>query len=346
MGPKKEIPETDKLNLLLVVKEDAGGERLDRFLASRLPDFSRSRLQRLIRAGEVRCNGRAVRDSGGAVKAGDVLTVHVPAPKPATPQPEAVALSVVYEDDYLIVIDKPKGMAVHPGPGHGCGTLVNALIAHCGRSLSGIGGVERPGIVHRLDKDTTGLLVVAKTDVAHRGLSAQFAAHGAEGKLERGYRALVWGVPERRQGVIDAALARSTTNRSKMAVSTADRGRRAVTRYGVLESFAMGGQPIASMLALTLETGRTHQVRVHLAHIGHPLMGDSLYGAGFKASARRLGSGSRAALDGLGRQALHAAVLAFEHPVTGARLAFNSPLPPDMAWLAAALAQESHAPPS
>jgi 23S rRNA pseudouridine1911/1915/1917 synthase len=343
MAPSED-PGNDERHLLLVVDEGAAGERLDRFLATRLPGFSRSSLQRLIRAGEVRRNGRTVRDSGRAIKLGDVLTIDIPAPQPSTLEPEAVELGVVYEDEHLIVIDKPKGMAVHPGPGHAAGTLVNALIAHCGRSLSGIGGVERPGIVHRLDKDTTGLLVVAKTDATHRGLSAQFAAHGTDGKLERGYRALVWGVPERRRGVIDAALVRSTSNRRKMTVSAPGRGRKAVTRYAVRESFSVGGRPAASLLALTLETGRTHQVRVHLAHIGHPLMGDTLYGAGFKASARRLGSASRAALEALARQALHAAVLAFEHPITGARLAFESPLPPDMARLAAALAQESHAP--
>ena len=247
-------------------------------------------------------------------------------------------LSIAYEDAHLIVIDKPKGMAVHPGPGHARGTLVNALIAHCGASLSGIGGVRRPGIVHRLDKDTTGLLVVAKSDRAHQGLADQFAAHGADGRLERRYLAIVWGTPERTRGRIDAPLARSRANRTKIAVVEAAAGRHATTRYQVLETYPRGGkEPVASLLALTLETGRTHQVRVHLAHIGHPLLGDMTYGAGFKASARKLGTEARAALAALDRQALHAAGLAFVHPVTGKRLSFESALPADMARLTAAL---------
>jgi 23S rRNA pseudouridine1911/1915/1917 synthase len=180
-------------------------------------------------------------------------------------------------------------MPAHPGAGHASGTLVNALLAHCGDSLSGIGGVKRPGIVHRLDKDTTGLLVVAKTDAAHQALAAQFAAHGADGKLERGYRAIVWGVPSRPRGSVDAPLGRSSANRLKMAVVAGDRGRRAVTHYAVLETFPKGAaKPLASLLRLTLETGRTHQVRVHMAHIGHPLLGDMVYGSGFKSSARNL----------------------------------------------------------
>jgi 23S rRNA pseudouridine1911/1915/1917 synthase len=229
---------------------------------------------------------------------------------------------------------------VHPGPGHAGGTLVNALIAHCGTSLSGIGGVMRPGIVHRLDKDTSGLLVVAKTDRAHRGLAEQFAAHGADGRLERSYLALVWGVPERKRGRIDAALARSSSNRTKIAVVGAPAGRAAVTRYEVLATYPRGAaRPSASLVKLDLETGRTHQIRVHLAHIGHPVLGDMTYGAGFKASARRLGREAQAALTALGRQALHAAVLAFVHPVSGKRLRFESPLPPDIARLEAALRQ-------
>jgi 23S rRNA pseudouridine1911/1915/1917 synthase len=323
--------------------EDAG-ERLDRLLARRLPALSRSRLQALIRAGAVTRNGEVEHDLGLKVKAGDTYLVHVPPPEPAAPEPQDLPLAVVYEDAHLIVVDKPKGMPVHPGPGHAKGTLVNALIAHCGESLSGIGGVRRPGIVHRLDKDTTGLLVAAKTDRAHQGLAEQFAAHGTDGRLGRGYRAIVWGVPERPSGTIDAALARSAANRTKIAVVRPERGRRAVTRYEVLERFAAagggsgsGGKPVASLLRLVLETGRTHQVRVHLAHIGHPLLGDATYGAGFKASARHLGSPARAALAALGRQALHAAELAFVHPVTGRRLQFESPLPADMADLVAAL---------
>ena len=220
-------------------------------------------------------DGAVENDLGRKVKAGETYVVRVPPPEPAQPEPQAIPLAVVYEDAHLIVIDKPKGLTVHPAPGHASGTLVNALIAHCGASLSGIGGVMRPGIVHRLDKDTTGLLVAAKTDRAHRGLSEQFAAHGRDGRLERGYRALAWGVPERPRGVIDAALSRSATNRTKIAVVAEPRGRRAVTRYEVLEAYAGSGtKPVASLLRLVLETGRTHQVRVHLGHIGHPLLGD------------------------------------------------------------------------
>jgi 23S rRNA pseudouridine1911/1915/1917 synthase len=236
---------------------------------------------------------------------------------------------------------------VHPGPGHASGTLVNALIAHCGESLSGIGGVRRPGIVHRLDKDTTGLLVVAKTDRAHAGLSEQFASHGADGRMARRYQAIVWGGLQRPRGTIEAPLARSTANRTKIAVVGEGAGRHATTHYRVLATYAPAATearagarppPLASLLELTLETGRTHQIRVHLAHIGHPLLGDPTYGAGFKASARNLSADAQAALTALGRQALHAAELAFVHPITRKRLAFKSPLPPDLARLADALA--------
>jgi 23S rRNA pseudouridine1911/1915/1917 synthase len=324
----------------VAVSAEEAGERLDRFLARRLPDFSRSRLQALIRGGEVRRDGAPAGDLGHRVKAGESYTVDVPAPAPAAPQPQAIPLTVAYEDAHLIVIDKPRGLAVHPGPGHATGTLVNALIAHCGTSLSGIGGVKRPGIVHRLDKDTTGLLVVAKTDKAHAGLARQFAAHGTDGQLERRYLALVWGAPERPRGSIAAPLARSSANRTKIGVVTEAAGRHAVTRYAVLETYVgKGTKPIASLLELELETGRTHQIRVHLAHIGHPLLGDMTYGAGFKASARNLSAEGQAALEALGRQALHAGALAFVHPVTRKRLRFASLLPADMARLADALRQ-------
>ena len=314
------------------------GERLDRFLTQRLPALSRSRLQALIRAGAVTRDGEVVHELGRRVRAGESYAVRVPPPEPAEPEAQDIPLTIVYEDADLIVIDKPKGLTVHPAPGHASGTLVNALIAHCGASLSGIGGVKRPGIVHRLDKDTTGLMVAAKTDRAHRSLSEQFAAHGSDGRLERGYRGIAWGVPDRPRGVIDAALARSASNRTRIAVVAEARGRAARTRYEVLEVFHAGGRkPMASLLRLVLETGRTHQVRVHLDHIKHPLLGDPVYGTGFKASARNLSPRAQAALQALGRQALHAAELAFVHPVTDKRLAFTSPLPPDMAELAAAL---------
>jgi 23S rRNA pseudouridine1911/1915/1917 synthase len=320
------------------VGETEAGQRLDRFLVLRMPDLSRSRLQALIRAGEVTLKGVAVAGLGGKVKRGETYEVHVPPPVAADPAPETIPLRIVYEDRHLIVIDKPKGMPAHPGAGHASGTLVNALLAHCGDSLSGIGGVKRPGIVHRLDKDTTGLLVVAKTDAAHQALAAQFAAHGADGKLERGYRAIAWGAPGRPRGLVDAPLGRSSSNRIKMAVVGGERGRRAVTHYAVLETFPKGApKPLASLLRLTLETGRTHQVRVHMAHIGHPLLGDMVYGSGFKSSARNLPPAAEAALEALDRQALHAAELKFEHPVTGKRLSFESELPQDMAEVVAAL---------
>jgi len=331
----------DRRAVLTATAEDAG-DRLDRFLARRRPEFSRTRLQALIRAGHVVCAGQAVEDMGHRIKAGEAYELGVPAPEAAAPQAQAIPLAVVYEDAHLIVIDKPKGLAVHPGAGHAAGTLVNALLAHCGPSLSGIGGVKRPGIVHRLDKDTTGVLVVAKTDRAHAGLAAQFASHGADGQLARRYQAIVWGVPDRPRGTIDAPLARSTANRTRIAVVRAGAGRHAVTRYQVLATYGTEPKkPIASLLELILETGRTHQIRVHLAHIGHPLLGDATYGAGFKASARNLDGPAQAALEALGRQALHAAELAFVHPVTGKRLHFKSPLPADMARLTDALAKPS-----
>ena len=239
------------------------------------------------------------------------------------------------------MIDKPNGLVVHPAAGHAKGTLVNALIAHCGDSLSGIGGVKRPGIVHRLDKDTTGLMVVAKTDAAHRALSAQFA-NKTEGALERGYLALVWGAPDRPKGTIDAPLDRHPQARDKRAVR--EGGRQAVTHWQVLERFAgPDGKPVASLLACTLETGRTHQIRVHLAHIGHPILGDASYGTGFKTKASLLSPAARAALEGLGRQALHAYLLAIEHPETAEILEFQSELPGDLRRLRHALAENPSA---
>jgi 23S rRNA pseudouridine1911/1915/1917 synthase len=316
------------------IAEDQAGQRLDRVLGSHIGDLSRARLQALIREGQVSRAGRTIEEPGHRVKPGERYDVTVPPPESAEPEPEEIALSIAHEDNDLIVIDKPAGMVVHPAPGHRGGTLVNALIAHCGESLSGIGGVRRPGIVHRLDKDTSGLLVVAKSDAAHRGLSEQFAAHGSDGRLSRRYLALVWGAPDRPRGAIDASIARSRHNRTRMAISQGPTARHAVTHYAVLEIFRDSeGVPLASLLELHLETGRTHQIRVHLAHSGYPVMGDPVYGSGFAASARRLDEKSRAALEGLHRQALHAAGLGFEHPVTRRKLAFESPLPVDLAKL-------------
>jgi 23S rRNA pseudouridine1911/1915/1917 synthase len=246
-----------------------------------------------------------------------------------------MALIIPYEDKDLIVIDKPAGLVVHPGAGNETGTLVNALIAHCGDSLSGIGGVRRPGIVHRLDKDTSGLLVVAKNDRAHHGLSEQFAAHGRDGRLARSYLALVWGVPERPRGTIAAAIDRSSANRQKMAVSRSAAARDAVTHYEVLEM--LGKPPLASLVRCELETGRTHQIRVHMAHIGHPLLGDRVYGAGFRSSAAKLSGAAKDALNALNRQALHATTLGFDHPVSGKPLRFESPAPADFGTLLEAL---------
>lgn len=316
----------------------SGEERLDKALARLWPDLSRSRLQRLIRDGHVRMAGLVVADPAIRPEEQAAITLDMPPPAPASPEAEPIPLAIVHEDEDVIVIDKPAGLVVHPGAGHGAGTLVNALLAHCGGSLSGIGGVARPGIVHRLDKDTSGLLVVAKTDRAHRSLSAQFADHGRTGPLERAYLAFAWGVPEPRRGVVEAPLARSPAHREKMAVAPAGRGRHALTRYRVEETFPAGdAAPLASLLRCELETGRTHQIRVHLAHLHHPLIGDDLYGAGFRTKAARLPPSARARAEGLGRQALHATLLQFAHPADGAILRFQSPLPADLAALRLAL---------
>jgi 23S rRNA pseudouridine1911/1915/1917 synthase len=314
------------------------GARLDKVLTERIKDLSRAHVQTLIRAGHVTDSTHAsIKDGAYRVKPGDIFEVCVPEPAPAAPAPEQIDLNVVYEDRDLIVIDKPAHLVVHPAAGHATGTLVNALIAHCGASLSGIGGVRRPGIVHRLDKGTSGLLVVAKTDTAHRGLSEQFAAHGADGRMERAYLALIWGKPPRPRGTIDAPLTRSPVNRTKIAVAKGATGRHAVTHYEVLKSFGTSATGAISLLRLRLETGRTHQIRVHLAHLGHPVVGDPVYGSGFRAKARTLPEPAQDALRHLGRHALHAAELGFAHPVTGKKLRFTSALPNDIAGLLAAL---------
>jgi 23S rRNA pseudouridine1911/1915/1917 synthase len=319
----------------LIVAGDQAGERLDRVLAAGIA-LSRSRLKALILAGEVAIGGRTIRDPGHRVNAGDVLTLNVPPPEPAQPLPENIPLSIVYEDDELIVIDKPKGLVVHPAAGNRSGTLVNALIAHCGESLSGIGGVRRPGIVHRLDKDTTGLMVVAKTDRAHHALAAQFADHGRTGPMTRGYLAFVWGVPERPKGTIDKPIERHPRARDKMAVRAG--GREAITHWEVLERYrGSDGAPVASLLACRLETGRTHQIRVHLASIGHPLLGDDVYGPGFKTKAVHLPPAAQEALAALGRQALHAYLLGVVHPTRGDYLEFRSELPADLRRLRGSL---------
>jgi 23S rRNA pseudouridine1911/1915/1917 synthase len=323
-------------HLEAAVPPEAAGERLDRFLPRQFPEVSRARFQTLIANGCVDVEGAPVTEARRKVKAGDHVTVRLPPPVPAEPLPEAIALSIVYEDDALIVIDKPAGLVVHPAAGHDSGTLVNALLAHCGDSLSGIGGVKRPGIVHRLDKDTSGLLVVAKTDQAHKSLSEQFAAHGRDGRLERAYIAVAWGAPERRRGTVDAPIGRHGVSREKMTVSRSPQARVAITHYEVEQSF--GTPPVASLITCRLETGRTHQIRVHMAHIGHPLLGDETYGKGFKTAIHKLPVAAQGALKALGRQALHAAILGFEHPVTSEPMHFESDPPADLAALIAALA--------
>ncbi len=320
------------------------GARLDRFLASRIETLSRARLQELIRGGRVLryvAGGRAepIADPSAKVRAGDCFEVETPAAVPYAVAAEPIALSVVYEDESLIVIDKPAGLVVHPGTGNWDGTLVNALMAHCGKSLSGIGGVARPGIVHRLDKDTSGLMVVAKTDAAHKGLAAQFADHGRKGELRRHYLALAWGEPSPRAGRIETLIGRSPASRIKMAVLPQG-GRSAITNYGTERTFRIpaakgkGNNPLLlSLVRCSLETGRTHQVRVHMAHLGSPIVGDALYGAGFKTKALAFPEKAAEALSGIKRQALHAVSLRFKHPVTGKILAFESGLPKDIAKL-------------
>lgn len=319
-----------------MVDSDDASLRLDRLLAARIADLSRSRLKALIVEGQVTIAGQPVRDPAYHVKSGQTIVIDVPPAAPAEPAAENIPLDVVYEDDALIIVNKPAGLVVHPAAGHESGTLVNALIAHCGASLSGIGGVRRPGIVHRLDKDTTGLLVAAKTDQAHQALSAQFADHGRTGALRRGYVALVWGAPKMPSGTIDLPIDRHRTAREKMAVRQG--GREAITHWEVLERFTgTDGQTVASALACELETGRTHQIRVHLAHEGHPLLGDDVYGSGFKTKAKRLPDAAARELGALRRQALHAWHLTIEHPLTGEILSFDADWPGDMTRLAAAL---------
>src|SRR5712671_1143187 len=353
----------------LVVEQDHDGERLDRALA-----------------GRVAIGGRTIRDPGHHVNAGDRVTLEVPPPEEAAPQPEDIGLAIVHEDDDLVIIDKPKGLVVHPAAGNRSGTLVNALIAHCGASLSGIGGVRRPGIVHRLDKDTTGLMVVAKNDRAHRALSAQFADHGRSGPLQRGYLAFVWGTPDRPKGLIDKPIDRHPQARERMAVRTG--GREAITLWEVLENYPAASLPrpppypppqagegksiyppllagegrvggrrvgrghdvhptgakrggsapaVASLLDCRLKTGRTHQIRVHLAAIGHPLLGDATYGPGFMTKMALLSEDAKEALVALSRQALHAYLLVLEHPGSGKEMVFRSELPPELARLRLAL---------
>jgi 23S rRNA pseudouridine1911/1915/1917 synthase len=298
------------------------GWRLDRALAATVPNLSRERLKNLIRSGALETAGKALRDPALKVRGDERFMLAVPEPEPAHNEPQDIPLRVLFEDAHLLVIDKPAGLVVHPAAGNRDRTLVNALLHHCGGSLSGIGGVARPGIVHRIDKDTSGLLVVAKTDVAHEGLARQFAAHG----VDRRYLAIVSGVPSGSEGTIDEPLARSATNRKKIAIVRGTRGKRAVTRWRKIAVLNA-----AALVECRLETGRTHQVRVHMASIGHPLLGDPVYGRPGKAHRKLLNELQ------FHRQALHAAELGFTHPVSKRRLSFASAMPPDMQELFEAL---------
>lgn len=326
-----QTPETVRLAR---VGEEQNGWRLDRLLSVALADLSRSRLQQLIASGAVTKEGAKVRDANHRVKQGETFAVAVPATAPAVPQGQNIPLDVVYEDTDLIVIDKPAGLVVHPAAGNPDGTLVNALIAHCGDSLKGIGGEARPGIVHRLDKDTSGLLVAAKNERAMTSLGKQFANH----TIERAYHAVVWGAPRLGDGIIEGQIGRNPFDRKRMAVLRGG-GKEARTRYRVIERFGNPLRPFASLIECRLETGRTHQIRVHLTHLGHPLIGDPSYGKARQAPRAKIPQEQRAfaAAADFPRQALHAYVLGLQHPSLHKTLRFESQWPRDFADLVAAL---------
>ncbi len=315
----------------IIVTEEEHGSRLDKVLAARLPEVSRARVQALMEQGCVTRDGAVFDQASWKVRLGETYVVSVPPPVDAAPQAQAIALDVVYEDDHLLVINKSPDMVVHPGAGNHDGTLVNALLAHCGDSLSGIGGVKRPGIVHRLDKETSGLMVVAKSDAAHQGLSLQLSTR----TLKRVYNALVWGVPSPASGRIETQIGRHPTQRTKMAVLPTG-GREAVTDYRTLETFGV----VAALVECRLQTGRTHQIRVHMAHQHNWLLGDPVYSRpsqGRFLKLHKIGEAASAALQGFGRQALHAAQLEFIHPISHNKISLSAPLPDDMAQLLAVL---------
>jgi 23S rRNA pseudouridine1911/1915/1917 synthase len=318
-------PEAPDVETCIVSPAEAGA-RLDRFLAGALARsdaaLSRSRIKALLQGGMVSKDGATITDPSHRVKPGERYRIALPAPEEAVARPQHIALSVVYEDADLLVVDKPAGLTVHPGAGQPDSTLVNALLAHCGASLSGVGGVRRPGIVHRLDKDTSGLIVVAKNDDAHHSLAAQFASR----TIDRAYLALVWGVPAPPAGRIEGNIGRHPQQRKKMTVVGAGRGKPAATRYRVLRRFG----EVASLVECRLESGRTHQIRVHMAHIGHPLVGDPVYGGRTRRGARNASTGTADAARAFSRQALHARLIGFDHPRTGGRLKFESEPPNDM----------------
>lgn len=307
---------------------EAAGTRADRFLTEAIGGLSRSRVKALIEAGHASRDGALVRDPAEQVRPGALYALHLPPAEAATPLPQDIPLTILFEDRHLIVLDKPAGLVVHPAPGNLDGTLVNAVLAHAAEDLTGIGGEKRPGIVHRLDKDTSGVMVVAKSAAAHAGLSEAFAIRD----LERDYLALVWGVPSPTAGEVEAPIGRHPTDRKRMAVVERN-GKAALTRYRTERGFGTA----CALLRCRLATGRTHQIRVHLAHIGHPLVGDPVYLRRIPASAKSLPAAARDTLLAFPRQALHAATLGFRHPVTGEALSFSAPLPPDMAALLAGL---------
>ncbi len=317
------------------IKCESSGQRIDRALSEAIPDLSRSRIKMLILAGEVTSNGATIIDPSKSVKQGDLITVKVPPPVPAYPEAQSIPLDIVFEDEHLIVINKQAGLVVHPGAGNPDGTLVNALLAHCGESLAGIGGVARPGIVHRIDKDTSGLLVVAKTEKTHNALSSQFKDHSAD----RQYEALVWGKVPRKKGTITGPIGRASHQRTKMAVVKTG-GRDAITHYEVTHYFGPKSKPVFSQVNCTLETGRTHQVRVHMAHIGHPLVGDPLYGKGRLLPTNALSETAKQAFGRFSRQALHAKRLAFVHPVTNEQMCYSVEKPQDFTDLLTLISEE------
>lgn len=318
----------------LIAAEQHVGTRLDAFIASFMPDYvSRSRVTEIIKQGGVSVNGKDIKKPNHRLKFDDRVIMEVPEPEEAEPEPENIPLDIYYEDDHLLIINKPAGMVVHPAPGHWSGTMVNALLHHCGDTLSGIGGIRRPGIVHRLDKDTSGLLVVAKNERTHSGLTKQFMDHGRTGPLERNYLALVWGRFEKLTGSVNAPLARSPNNRKKRAVVKDDHteAKEAITHFTVKSEYGLDedGFPICSLVECRLETGRTHQIRVHMSHIGHPLVGDQDYGKHFQTKENTLPDETKEVVENFKRQALHAAVLGFEHPITKEHIKFESPIPDD-----------------
>ena len=317
----------EDMEWLVPVDAETAGGRLDAVLAKAVPAFSRNRIKDLILSGSVAINGRALLEPNYRLKAGEEILLIAPEPVDADPTPENIPLDILYEDAELIVINKPVGMVVHPAPGNLAGTLVNALLYHCGDSLAGIGGVNRPGIVHRLDKDTSGDMVAAKTERAHNHLAAQNADHGRTGPLHRAYIAYAWGRTQQARGTVDAPLGRDANNRLKQAIRKD--GREAITHYAVEARYGDEGWDI-TRIKCELETGRTHQIRVHMAHIGHPLVADQVYASGFITKVTRLPEAASAAVRALGRQALHAAELGFEHPMTGKEMRFEAPLPADL----------------